>query len=583
MPHETDIIATVTAAVVAAAIGGHIAALLRMPPILGFLLAGVAVGPFTPGPIADSGIANQLAEFGIILLMFGVGIHFSLKDLRAILRIVLPAATVQLVLVAVLVAGVLSLWGWGLGPGLLMGVAVSIASTVIVVHAFDRRGERDSLHGRVAVGWLVIEDLLTVLVLILVPLLASGDGGRSLMTIVQAVGLGIAEVVLLSVGLLVIGMRVVPRLLLLTARLNSRELRLVTVLALALGIGYGAATIFDVSFALGAFLAGLVVSEADISHQAAADALPLQDAFAALFFVSVGMLFDPGFLLEEPVLVIVIVLLIVIVKPIVTQLLLSVLHFPERPGLLISASRSQIGEFSFILAGVGLAEGIFNDDQVSLILAGSIISILLNPAMFAGVGRFAQHIPMRLPVRLPFKPFHIEPAPDTSMRGHAIVLGGGRVGAQITAELRHLDLPVIVVDFHRNVVETMRASGIPSVYGDVANPVLMSHLDLPHARVLIVAITDEFAARLFVERAREIMPELPIVVRTHNETERAYLDGLPFTEAVMGERELAIEMGSYALRQFGFPLEELDAVEQELRHLPEEETVIVSLSDRDPV
>lgn len=579
MPHETDILATLTAAVVAAAIAGHIAAMLRMPPILGFLLAGVAVGPFTPGPIADAGIANQLAEFGIILLMFGVGIHFSIKDLRSILRIVLPAATTGVVVLGLLVAGLLSLWGWSFGTGLLMGIAISIASTVIVVHTFDRRGELDSLHGRVAVGWLVIEDLLTVLVLILVPLLAIEGDGRSLMTIAEAVGIGIAKVVLLSVGLIVIGMRVVPRLLLLTARLNSRELRLLTVLALALGIAYGAAEFFDVSFALGAFLAGLVVSEADISHQAAADALPLQDAFAALFFVSVGMLFDPGFLLEEPVLVIVVVLLIVLAKPLVTQILLSALHFPDRPGLLISASRAQIGEFSFILASVALAEGVFNDDQVSLILAGSIISILLSPLMFAGVGRIADHIPMPLPVRLPFRPFHIEPAPESTMRGHAIVLGGGRVGSLIIAELRHLGIPVIVVDFHRDVVESLRASGISSVYGDVANPELTRYLDLPHAQVLVVAISDEIASRLFIERVRETTPDLPVVVRTHSETERVYLNTLPFTEAVMGERELAIEMASYVLRQFGFQLDELNAVEQELRRLREDETKIASLAD----
>ena len=576
MPHETEIIATLTAAVVAAAIGGHLAALLRMPPILGFLLAGVAVGPFTPGPTADFDIANQLAEFGIILLMFGVGIHFSLKDLRAILRVVLPAATAQVIILAVLVAGLLSFWGWGLGPGLLMGVAISIASTVIVVHAFDRRGELDSLHGRVAVGWLVVEDLLTVLVLILVPLLAAGDGGQSLTSIAEAVGLGIAEVALLSVGLVVIGMRIVPRLLLLTARLNSRELRLMTVLALALGIAYGAGTIFHVSFALGAFLAGLVVSEADISHQAAADALPLQDAFAALFFVSVGMLFDPGFLLEEPVLVIVVVILIVLAKPLVTQLLLTVLHFPERPGLLISASRAQIGEFSFILATVGLAEGIFDDSQVSLILAGSIISILLNPLMFSGAARTARYLRGPLPIRLPFRPFHIEPSAEVGLRGHAVVLGGGRVGALIIAELRQLDIPMIVVDFHRDVVDALRSSGVPCIYGDAANPQLMRHLDLSHARVVVVAISDELAARLFVERARESTPELPIVVRTHNEAERSDLDALPFTEAVMGERELAIEMASYALRQFGLPLADVDAVAQEFRHLPEEEAVDVT-------
>ena len=579
MLHDTEIIATLTAAVVAAAVAGHLAALLRMPPVLGFLVAGIAVGPFTPGPTADSGVASQLAEFGIILLMFGVGIHFSLKDLRAILRIVLPAASAQAVLVALLVAGILSFWGWSFGAGLLMGLAVSIASTVIVVHAFDRRGEIESLHGRVAVGWLVIEDLLTVVVLILVPLLATSGGDRSFGTIAEAVGLGVAGVIALSAGLLIIGMRVVPRILLLTARLNSRELRLVTVLALALGIGYGAATLFDVSPALGAFLAGLVVSEADVSHQAAADALPLQDAFAALFFVSVGMLFDPRFLLDEPVLVIVIVATILIVKPVVTQILLMLAQFPERPGLLISASRAQIGEFSFILGSIGLSEGVFNDDQVNLILAGSIISILVNPLMFSGADRLARRLRGPLQIRLPFQPFQLEPNLRQGMLHHAVILGGGRVGELIITELRELGIPVIVVDYHRDIVDNLRSLDIPSIYGDASNPQLMRHLDLPHARVLIVAISDEIGARLAVERAREIRPDLPTVVRTHSESERAYLDGLPNTEAVMGERELAIEMASYALRQFGFPLAQLDAVEQELRHLPEEETTLAALAE----
>ncbi len=577
MPHETDIIATLAVAVVAGAIGGHIAAFLRMPPILGFLLAGVAVGPFTPGPTADSSVAAQLAEFGIILLMFGVGIHFSLRDLLSVLRIVLPASLSGTVIITVLVAGLMSIAGWGLGTGLLMGLAVSIASTVIVVHAFERRGELDSLHGRVAVGWLVMEDLLTVLVLILVPLLATSAGDQSMLTIGEALGLGILKVVLLSVGMIVIGARVVPQLLLMTARLNSRELRLVTVLALALGIGYGAALFFDVSFALGAFLAGLVVSEAEVSHQAAADALPLQDAFAVLFFVSVGMLFDPRFLIEEPLLVIAIVLLIVIVKPVVTQVLLSALHFPDRPGLLISASRAQIGEFSFILGTLGLAEGIFNDDQANLILAGAIISILLSPLMFASASRISMRVTGPLPLRLPIRPFHIEPVLKEGLSGHVIIIGGGRVGSLIIQEMLELEIPVLVVDYHREIIENLRASGVPAIYGDAANPLLLRYLDIEHARVFVIAIADEIAARLSVERVHGIRPDLPLVVRTHTEHERAYLDNLPYTEAVMAERELAVEMTSFALRQFGLSLGDLDAVEQDLRSRTEEETVIAAI------
>lgn len=573
MLHDTDIIATLTVAVVAATIGGHIAALLRMPPILGFLLAGVAVGPFTPGPTADSSVASQLAEFGIILLMFGVGIHFSLRDLRAVLRIALPAALGQTVVVTLLVAGLMRLWGWGWGTGLLMGLAISIASTVIVVHAFDRRGERDSLHGRVAVGWLVIEDLLTVLILILVPLLASQGGSSSAEEIGEAVGVGMAQVVVFSGGMMLLGTRLAPQLLLLTARLNSRELRLVTVLALALGIGYGASTLFDVSFALGAFLAGLVVSEAEISHQAAADALPLQDAFAALFFVSVGMLFDPRFLFEEPVLVAITVLLIVAAKPVITQLMLSALRFPDRPGLLIAASRAQIGEFSFILGSIGIAEGLINDDQMSLILAGSIISILLNPVLFAGAGRISLRVTNGLSLRLPIRPFQLDPAPRDELCGHAVILGGGRVGGLIITEMLELEIPVIVADYRRDVIENLRALGVPAIYGDVANPQLLHHLHLEHAQVLVVAISDELAARLAVERARQIRPDLPIVVRTHTEHERIYLDNLPYTEAVMGEREMAVEMTSFALRQFGLSLGELDAVEQDMRSRTGEDSI----------
>src|SRR5690606_2980705 len=431
---------------------------------------------------------------------------------------------------------------------------------------FDQRGERDSLHGRVAIGWLVIEDLLTVFILILVPLLASqGVGNSSAEEIGEAVGVGMAQVVTFSAGMMLIGNRVAPQLLLLTARLNSRELRLVTVLALALGVGYGASTLFDVSYALGAFLAGLVVSEAEISHQAAADALPLQDAFAALFFVSVGMLFDPRFLLEEPVLVAVVVLLIVVAKPVITQLLLSALRFPDRPGLLISASRAQIGEFSFILGSIGMAEGLINDGQMSLILAGSIISIVLSPLIFNSAGRISMRITGGLSLRLPGREFTLEPAPHSALHEHAVILGGGRVGGLIITEMLELEIPVIVADYRRDVIDRLRAAGVPVIYGDVANPQLLRHLHLECARVLVVAISDELAARLAVERARQIRPDLPIVVRTHTEHERLYLDNLPYTEAVMGEREMAVEMASFALRQFGLSLGELDAVEQDMR------------------
>lgn len=561
----------------AAAIMGHLVTLVRLPPIVGFLVAGVIIGPATPGPIADLEIAGQLAELGVILLMFGVGIHFSVRDLLDVQSIALPGACIQAALMTGIVILATRGLGWSLGSGLLVGLALAIASTVIVVHSLTERNEINTLHGRIAVGWLIVEDLITVFVLVLVPAIsgAGNDGGISELSI--AILLTLGKIALLSVVMIVVGTRIVPRLLIFSARTGSRELFLLTTLAIALGIAYISATVFDVSLALGAFLAGLVVSEADLSHQAAADALPFQDAFAVLFFVSVGMLLEPEYILEEPVLTIFAVVLIVAVKPLLTWILLVILRFPSGPGLTIAASRAQIGEFSFILASLGLSVGVLDNDHVNLILVGSIISILISPYAF-NVSEFLQHWLQARPELIQRidrpEPLHltgVDGEEEPQFRRHAVLMGYGRVGSVIGEALRRRGFSLVVVEQNRRIVDELREQGIPVINGDASNPLLLEQLNLPRARVLIVALSDPIAARLAVERARKLAPNLPIVVRTHSEAERHYYNQLGNGEAVIGERELAIEMARFALHRFGVPTLEIQAILRGIRFREEEE------------
>jgi monovalent cation:H+ antiporter-2, CPA2 family len=390
MPHDTALIATITVALALAFVGGFIATRLHISAIVGYLLAGVAVGPFTPGFVADTRLAPQLAEIGVILLMFGVGIHFSLRDLLAVRAIAVPGAIGQIVLMTALTAAVATVLGWSAAEGLVLGLAIAVASTVVLLRALL---ERDLLHtfaGRAAVGWLLVEDLFTVLVLVLLPALAEaaggaagrGDVGALLLTLL----LTLAKVALLIVVMLLVGTRVVPWLLAEVQRTGSRELFTLAVLAVALGIAFASAALFGVSFALGAFLAGIVVGESDLSQRAAEDALPLRDAFAVLFFVSVGMLFEPGFVLQQPVLVLAVVLLIMVAKPLLALGIVVLLRRSLRTGLVIAAGRGQIGEFSFILAELGRSLDLLPPAGYSLVLAGALISITLNPVLFGCIG-----------------------------------------------------------------------------------------------------------------------------------------------------------------------------------------------------
>ena len=551
MHEETALIATIAGGLGLAFVFGLLAVRLKMPPLVGYLLAGVAVGPFTPGFVADAGLASQLAEIGVILLMFGVGLHFSPEDLLAVRKIAVPGALAQITAATVLGMLVSHLWGWPWGSGLVFGLCLSVASTVVLLRALEDRGALETGEGRIAVGWLIVEDLVTVLVLVLLPALAiplGGDPGEAAPTGSLGVEIAwtLAKVAAFIGVMFVVGRRAVPWLLERVARTGSRELFTLGVLAIALGIAVGAASLFGVSFALGAFFAGVVISESDLSTKAASDALPLQDAFAVLFFVAVGMLFDPMVLVRQPLKVVAVVLIVMIGKSLAALAIVLAFGRPWKTALTISASLAQIGEFSFILAALGLSLGLLPPEAQSLIVAGALISITLNPLMFAAIAAIESRLATGRSTRMTqdvVVPRHL--------RAHTVLIGHGRVGGRVAAALGARRLPYVVVESDLESAAGLLKQGIPVVYGDAARPGVLEHAGVKDARLLVVTAPDAFQARAAIELARRVQPEIDIVVRTHSDSEREYLEGKNVGKAVMGEHELAEAMARYALERLG--------------------------------
>jgi CPA2 family monovalent cation:H+ antiporter-2 len=580
MPHATPLIATIVAGLVLAFVGGLLANRLRLPPLVGYLLAGVAIGPFTPGFVADTDLAQQLAEIGVILLMFGVGLHFSIGDLLAVRRIAVPGAIGQIVAATAIGATIALAWGWTLGAGLVLGLALSVASTVVLLRALEERGALDSVNGRIAVGWLIVEDLAMVLALVLLPALAEPLGGDPRGLAGHVAGdRGLAITIALTLGkvavfialVLVVGKRVIPWLLEQVARTGSRELFTLSVLATALGIAYGSAELFSVSFALGAFFAGVVLSETDFSHQAAADSLPLKDAFAVLFFVSVGMLFDPSILAREPLAVLAVVLVVVLGKSLAASAIVLAFGYPVGTALTVSASLAQIGEFSFILAGLGVALGLLPPEGRDLILAAALLSITFNPLVFAALDPLTEWLRRRprLLARLERSgDDRLSTLPKADSGGphdHAVIVGYGRVGGTIGKALKAQGLSIVVVEQNRRRVEELRARGVAAVYGDAAVPGVLGAAGVDRARLLVVATPEGFQARRIIELAREANPRIDTAVRTHSEGEVAHLERQGVGVAIMAERELALGLMDYALRSLGVPEGRARLIVQEVR------------------
>ena len=557
MPHDVTLITTLAAGFGLALVFGFVAARLGMPALVGYLLAGIAIGPATPGFVADAAIAAQLAEIGVILLMFGVGLHFSIDDLLAVRRIALPGAIVQMAVATAMGAGVALLWGWPFGGALVFGLSLSVASTVVLLKALESRGLLDSANGRIAVGWLVVEDLAMVLVLVMLPALAPALGGNPSGTPSREPGmellLTLAQVIGFIVFMLVVGRRFFPWLLWHVARTGSRELFTLCVVAAALGIAYGSAALFGVSFALGAFFAGMVLRESEFSQRAAEQTLPLQDAFAVLFFVSVGMLFDPAVLVERPLQVLATVAIIVLGKSLAAIALVLAFRYPVNTALTVSASLAQIGEFSFILAGLGVVLGLLPKEGQSLILAGAILSIALNPLVFAGLEPVRRWL-----ARNPSLARRIEPADNpmaalpTStdakyLANQVVLVGWGRVGKRIADALAAAGVPFVVADENRESVETLRQRGIPAVWGNATDPMVLVQAHIRDARAMVIATPETIEVRRMVEIARTLNPDILIIVRSHNSEEAHRLEQEGAGTVFVAEQELASAMIRHVL------------------------------------
>jgi CPA2 family monovalent cation:H+ antiporter-2 len=584
MPHQTALIATIAAGIGLAFLLGFVAARIRLPPLVGYLLAGIAVGPFTPGFVADTGLAQQLAEIGVILLMFGVGIHFSVADLLAVRRIALPGAVVQIAVATMLGATVSHLWGWAWGPGLVFGLCLSVASTVVLLRALEDRQMLDSVDGRIAVGWLIVEDLATVLVLVLLPALAGplgGDAGHAsgadpggTTELLIAIGITLAKVGAFVALMLIVGSRAVPWLLQRVARTGSRELFTLSVLAVALGIAVGASALFGVSFALGAFFAGMVVNGSDLSHEAAREALPLQDAFSVLFFVAVGMLFDPAILIRQPLEVLTVVLIVMVGKSLAAFFIVLAFRYPIGTALTISASLAQIGEFSFILAALAIALGLLPAEGQSLIVAGALISISLNPVAFAATARAGRWISARPRLLALFErpagPIAELPASvdENTLRGHVVLVGHGRVGSTIAEALQKESIHYVVIEQDREKVESLRACGVSVFYGDATRSGVLRQAHVEHARILVAATPDPYQTRAIIELARSVNPTIDTVARTHSESEQSYLERHGVGRALVGEHELAHALAHYTLLSMGRDHDQADATIEAIRRRP---------------
>lgn len=560
MPHDTPLIATIVAGIGLAFILGTIASRFRVPPLVGYLVAGVLVGPHTPGFVADQSLAPELAEMGVILLMFGVGLHFSLKDLLSVRAIAVPGAVVQIAIATVMGSALAWVLGWSLESGLVFGLALSTASTVVLLRALQERRLIDTEKGRIAVGWLIVEDLAMVMALVLLPALATmlhaseaaAPGLSSTASLWGLLGITLLKVAAFIAFMLIVGRRIIPWVLHYVAHTGSRELFRLAVFAIALGVAFGAAKLFGVSLALGAFFAGMILSESELSHRAAEETLPLRDAFAVLFFVSVGMMFDPMSVVNEPWPVLATLLIIIIGKSVGAFFIVMAFGYPISTALAISASLAQIGEFSFILAELGVGLDLLPQQGRDLILAGAIISILLNPVAFAAIGWLLPRLEKNGLLSAwagnksvtPSSPAAAEPAEAgehaiTEKTDHTVLVGYGRVGSLVGESLRGSGLPYVVIEDSEKTVFTLRDQGVETIGGNAARPDTLRLANLPAAQRVIVAIPNAFEAGQIVQQAKAANPLLDVVARAHSDAEVQYLQDLGADSVIMGEREIA--------------------------------------------
>lgn len=561
MPHDVDLIILLAVGFGIALIFGYIAARLRLPPLIGYLVAGIIISPNTPGIVADIHLANQLAELGVMFLMFGVGMHFSLNDLLLVRRIALPGAILQIAVATLLGAAVSMFWGWSFGSALIFGLSLSCASTVVLLKALSDRGLLDSVNGKIAVGWLLVEDLVMVLVLVLLPATAVLLGGHPLagtdtsQNIWITIGLTLLKVTGFIAFMLIIGKRLIPKIIQLVARLGSRELFTLTVVAAAVSIAYGSYAIFGVSMALGAFFAGMVVKESDFSHRAEEETLSLREIFAILFFVSVGMLFDPKILIEQPLHILAVVAIIMIGKTLAAMALVLFFRYPINTALTVGASLAQIGEFSFILATLGLSLGLLTPDAQNLILAGALFSITLNSFVFSAIEpaqrwiRERSHL-ARLLERsgdpLAMLPDEVDQA---YLRDQVVIIGYGGVGRRISENLMQQNIKVVIAEENREIVEKLRAQGMAAVSGEATEPYVLIQAHIQHARLLVISPMDILDIHRIVDIAKQLNPEIQVLICAESKEEAAVIRDENIGEVFYAKEEMAKNMSHHILNQ----------------------------------
>lgn len=560
MPHDVELIILLAVGFSLALVFGYIAARLRLPPLMGYLIAGVIISPNTPGIVADIHLANQLAELGVMFLMFGVGMHFSLNDLMQVRRIALPGAVLQIAVATLLGVGVSMMWGWSFGSALIFGLSLSCASTVVLLKALGDRGLLDSVNGKIAVGWLLVEDLVMVLALVLLPATAVLLGGQALEStnhenIWLTLGLTLLKVSGFIAFMLIVGKRLVPFIMQIVARLGSRELFTLTVVAAAVSIAFGTYKIFGVSMALGAFFAGMVVKESDFSHRAEEETLPLREIFSILFFVAVGMLFDPRILIEEPLHVLAVVGIIMVGKTLAAMALVLFFRYPLNTALTVGASLAQIGEFSFILATLGVSLQLLSLDGQNLILAGALISITLNSFVFSAIEPVQNWIRERsyLARLLERSSDPLAMLPDEVsqdyLRDQVVIVGHGEVGRRITQNLMAENIKVVIAEENREIVEDLREKGIAAVSGIATEAGVLIQAHIQHARLLVLSPMDILDIHKIVDIAKTLNPEIQVLVCAESKAEAEAIRKDNIGEVYFAKEEMAKNMSNYILNQ----------------------------------
>lgn len=575
MAGDLGLLTNLSVSLVLALFLGLITQRLRLSPIVGYLLAGIIIGPQTPGFVGDLKMAAELAEIGVILLMFGVGLHFDLKDLLEVKRIALPGAVVQILVATLLAIIVTSVLGMDATSGLVIGFAVSVASTVVVVRVLMDNEMLHSPQGHIAVGWLIVQDIFTVLLLVAMPALANATGEHQSENQSVFFSLGFAVVKVVSLGLVVVvgGRLVIPWLLRQVAHTRSRELFTLSILAIALAIATSSAIVFGVSMALGAFLAGMVVGQTELSHQAAADAMPMRDAFTVLFFVSVGMLFDPRVMVDHPSLLLALLGIVLIANPIAAFIVAWTMHYSFRTAITVAIVLSQIGEFSFLLANEAMRSKLLTAEGQSLLVACSILSIALNPILFLGIdplenwlrrkprlwrllnGR-AESGGAELNKSTQASLLEMEESKKQSVT--AVIVGYGPVGETASRILRNFGVKPVVIDLNLDTVKSLAESGTLSVYGDATRPEILTAAGIKHAKYLLVTVPAVLARTVIILAAKNLNPELRVFVRARYIQERAWLAEVGATGVVTEEAETAVGLAVLLLR-------EMDANEERIR------------------